>query len=91
MEDRGFIVLETSTVELPGIVPHKGPAPWDNGVMEFLKKYPDAVLDGERLGVGKPPRHSRIEDVILELVPDAEVKSGLKKGAEPVQRVPWLD
>ncbi len=89
--DRGFIVLETSTVELPRIVPHKGPAPWDSGAMEFLKKYPDAVLSGERLGVGKPPRHSRIEDVILELVPDAEVKSGLEKGAEPVQRVPWLD
>jgi len=29
--------------------------------------------------------------VILELLPEAEVKLGLEKGAEPVQRVPWLD
>jgi hypothetical protein len=59
--------------------------------MEFLKRYPDAALSGERLEVGKPPRYSSIEDVILELVPNAEVRSGLEKGAEPVQRVPWLD
>ncbi len=91
LEDSGFIVIETSTVKLPEIVPHKGPAPWDSGAMEFLKRYPDAALSGERLEVGKPPRHSNIEDVILELVPNAEVKSGLEKGAEPVQRVPWLD
>ena len=88
---KGFVVLETSIVELPDIVPHKGPAPWDKGAIEFLKKYPDASLSGDRLEIGKPPRHSKIEEVILELLPDAEVKSGLEKGAEPVQRVPWLD
>lgn len=87
----GFVVLETATVELPDIVPHKGPAPWDDGAMDFLRKYPDASLSGERLEIGKPPRHSKIEEVILELLPDAVVKSGLEKGAEPVQRVPWLD
>ncbi len=89
--DSGFIVFETATVELPNIVPHKGPAPWDDGAMEFLKKYPDASLSGDRLEIGKPPRHSKIEEVILELLPKAEVKSGLGKGADPVQRVPWLD
>ena len=88
---KGFVILETSIVELPDIVPHKGPAPWDKGAIEFLKKYPDASLSGDRLEIGKPPRHSKIEEVILELLPDAEVKSGLEKGAEPVQRVPWLD
>ena len=91
LEDSGFIVIETSTIELPEIVPHKGPAPWDSGAMEFLKRYPDAALSGERLEIGKPPRHSSIKDVILELVPNAKVRSGLEKGAEPVQRVPWLD
>ena len=91
LEDSGFIVIETATVELPKIVPHRGPAPWDDGAMEFLKKYPDAALGGERLEVGKPPRHSRIEEVILELIPDAQIKSGLEKNAQPVQRVPWLD
>ena len=89
--DSGFIVVETATVELPNIVPHKGPAPWDDGAMEFLKKYPDASLSRDRLEIGKPPRHSKIEEVILELLPKAEVKSGLGKGADPVQRVPWLD
>ncbi len=89
--DSGFIVIETATVELPNIVPHKGPAPWDDGAIEFLKKYPDASLSGDRLEIGKPPRHSKIAEVILELLPKAVVKSGLEKGAEPVQRVPWLD
>ena len=89
--EKGFVVLETSTVELPDIVPHKGPAPWDKGAIEFLKKYPDASLSGDRLEIGKPPRHSKIEEVILELLPEAEVKLGLEKRAEPVQRVPWLD
>ena len=41
--------------------------------------------------IGKPPRYSRIEEVILDLLPDAVVSAGLEKGAEPVQRVPWLD
>ena len=41
---KGFIVIETATIELPKIIPHKGPAPWDDGAIEFLKKYPDASL-----------------------------------------------
>jgi len=91
LSQKGFVVIETATVELPDIVPHKGPAPWDDGAMDFLRKYPDASLSGDRLEIGKPPRHSKIEEVILELLPDAIVKSGLEKGAKPVQRVPWLD
>ncbi len=86
-----FIVLETSTTDLPNIVPHRGPAPWDDGAIDFLKKYPDAAMGGERLEVGKPPRHSNIEEVVLELLPEAKVHSELIDGAQPVQRVPWLD
>ncbi len=86
-----FLVFETAIVELPDIVPHKGPAPWDKGAIEFLNKYPDASLSGERLEVGKPPRHSKISDIIKELIPEADVHSGLIDGAQPVQRVPWLD
>ena len=89
--DKCFLVFETAIVELPDIVPHKGPAPWDNGAIEFLKKYPDASLSGERLEVGKPPRHSKISAIIQELIPEAKVYSGLIDGAQPVQRVPWLD
>ena len=87
---KGFIVIETATIELPKIIPHKGPAPWDDGAIEFLKKYPDASLVEGKLEIGKPPRHSKIEDVIIELLPESKVKNGLEKGARPVQRVPWL-
>tara|TARA_B100001250_G_scaffold115613_1_gene97978 strand:+ start:1024 stop:2199 length:1176 start_codon:yes stop_codon:yes gene_type:complete len=87
---KGFIVIETATIELPKIVPHKGPAPWDDGAIEFLKKYPDASLVEGKLEIGKPPRHSKIEDVIIELLPESKVKLGLEKGAMAVQRVPWL-
>ena len=86
-----YIVLETSTIKLPDIVPHKGPAPWEDGALDFLQKYPDASLSSERLEIGKPPRHSNISGIIQELLPDAEVHSGLVDGAQPVQRVPWLD
>tara|TARA_Y100001970_G_scaffold122849_1_gene152264 strand:- start:107 stop:1282 length:1176 start_codon:yes stop_codon:yes gene_type:complete len=87
---KGFVVIETATIELPKIVPHKGPAPWDDGAMEFLKKYPDASLVEGKLEIGKPPRHSKIEEVIIELLPESKVKLGLEKGAIPVQKVPWL-
>ena len=87
---KGFIVIETATIELPKIVPHKGPAPWDDGAIEFLKKYPDASLVEGKLEIGKPPRHAKIEDVIIELLPESKVKLGLQKGAMAVQRVPWL-
>ena len=86
-----FLVFETATIELPDIVPHKGPAPWEDGALNFLKKYPDATLSSERLEIGRPPRHSKIDEVIIELLPDAAIHSGLLEGAQPVQRVPWLD
>ena len=86
-----FLVFETASIELPKIVPHKGPAPWEDGALDFLQKYPDATLSGERLEIGKPPRHSKIDGIILELLPDAKIHSGLVDGAQPVQRVPWLD
>ena len=76
---------------MPKIVPHKGPAPWEDGALDFLQKYPDASLSGERLEIGKPPRHSNISEIIQELIPDAKVRPGLVDGAQPVQRVPWLD
>ena len=60
LSEKGFVVIETATVELPDIVPHKGPAPWDDGAMDFLRKYPDASLSGDRLEIGQPPRHSKI-------------------------------
>tara|TARA_B100000941_G_scaffold270339_1_gene228218 strand:+ start:1458 stop:2633 length:1176 start_codon:yes stop_codon:yes gene_type:complete len=86
-----FLVFETATIELPDIVPHKGPAPWEDGALDFLKKYPDATLNSERLEIGRPPRHSKIDGIIIELLPDATIHSGLLEGAQPVQRVPWLD
>ncbi len=86
-----FLVFETASVELPQIVPHKGPAPWEDGALDFLQKYPDATLIGERLEIGKPPRHSKIDGIVLELLPNAKIHPGLIEGAEPVQRVPWLD
>ena len=86
-----FLVIETSMIELPKIVPHRGPAPWEDGALDFLQKYPDATLSGERLEIGKPPRHSKIDGIIRELLPDANIHSGLIEGAQAVQRVPWLD
>ena len=86
-----FLVFETATVELPDIVSHKGPPPWEDGALDFLKKYPDATLSSKRLEIGRPPRHSKIDEVILELIPNARVQPGLLEGAKPVQRMPWLD
>ncbi len=86
-----FLVFETATVELPDIVSHKGPPPWEDGALDFLKKYPDATLSSKRLEIGRPPRHSKIDEVILELIPNARVHPGLLEGAQPVQRMPWLD
>ena len=91
LENNCFLVFETATVELPDIVSHKGPPPWEDGALDFLKKYPDATLSGKRLEIGRPPRHSKIDGVILELLPDAKIHSGLLEGAQPVQRMPWLD
>ena len=65
--------------------------PWEDGALDFLKKYPDATLSSKRLEIGRPPRHSKIDEVILELIPNARVQPGLLEGAKPVQRMPWLD
>ena len=89
--DLCYLVFETAILELPDIVPHKGPAPWDRGALDFLKKYPDASLSDERLEIGKAPRYSKISEVIIDLLPEANVHLGLTEGAQPVQRVPWLD
>jgi tRNA nucleotidyltransferase (CCA-adding enzyme) len=91
LEEKGYLVFETASIELPSIIPHKGPAPWDDGAMDFLKKYPDSSLNEDRLETGKAPRKATIAEVILELLPKAEIKKGLAKGAQPIQRVPWLD
>jgi tRNA nucleotidyltransferase (CCA-adding enzyme) len=90
LEERGYLVFETASIELPDIIPHKGPAPWDEGAMDFLKKYPDSSLNEDRLETGKAPRNATIEQVVLELLPKAKIEKGLTKGAQPIQRVPWL-
>lgn len=91
LEKKGYIVFETASIELPEIIPHKGPAAWDDGAMDFLKKYPNSSLNEDRLETGKAPRNATIAQVVLELLPKAEIKEGLAKGAQPIQRVPWLD
>ena len=89
--EKGYLVFETASIELPEIIPHKGPAPWDDGAMDFLKKYPDSSLNEDRLETGKAPRNATISEVVLELLPNAEIEKGLSKGAKSIQRVPWLD
>ena len=91
MGEHGYIVVETGIRELPEIISHKGPAPWENGAIEFLKKYPNATLNNERLEIGKKPKKKTIEDVVNTLLPDAEIVKGLCQGAKTIQRVPWLD
>ena len=91
MASKGFIVLETGIRILPEIVAHKGPAPWESGAIEFLKKYPNATLNSERLEIGKKPKRRTIEEVVKSLLPDAIIIEGLCEGAKPIQRVPWLD
>ena len=91
LEENGYLVFETASIELPEIIPHKGPAPWDDGAMDFLKKYPDSSLNEDRLETGKAPRNATISEVVLELLPKAEIKEGLAKGAQPIHKVPWLD
>ena len=59
--------------------------------MDFLKKYPDSSLNEDRLETGKAPRNATISEVVLELLPKAEIEKGLSKGAKSIQRVPWLD
>jgi len=91
MGDEGYIVIETGVRELPEIVSHKGPAPWENGAIEFLKKYPNATLNNERLEIGKKPKKRTIDEVVKTLLPEAKILEGLCQGAKPIQRVPWLD
>ena len=91
MGSEGYIVVETGMRKLPEIVSHKGPAPWEDGAIEFLKKYPNAILNNEKLEIGKKPKNQTIEDVVKSLLPNAIVKEGMCEGAKPIQRVPWLD
>ena len=91
MGDHGYIVIETGIRKLPEIVSHKGPAPWENGAIEFLKKYPNATLNNERLEIGKKPKKRTIDEVVNTLLPEAKILEGLCQGAKPIQRVPWLD
>ena len=91
MDEYGYIVVETGIRELPEIVSHKGPAPWENGAIEFLKKYPNATLNNERLEIGKKPKKRTIAEVVKTLLPEAKISEGICQGAKPIQRVPWLD
>ena len=91
MGSEGYIVVETGIRKLPEIVSHKGPAPWEDGAIEFLKKYPNAILNNEKLEIGKKPKKQTIEDVVKSLLPNAIVREGICQGAKPIQRVPWLD
>ena len=91
MKEKGYIVIETGIRTLPEIIAHKGPAPWENGAIEFLKKYPNATLNNERLEIGKKPKKRTIEEVVNTLLPKSKIFEGLCKGAKPIQRVPWLD
>ena len=91
LNSKGFITIETARIELPNLVPHKGPAPWETGALNFLKKYPDATLLSGKLEVGKKPRYSKIESLILEILPEAKIKSELADGAKIKQRLPWLN
>ena len=87
----GYIVVETGIKELPEIISHKGPAPWEDGAIDFLEKYPDAILNNGRLEVGKEPKKRTINDIVNELLPSCKIKEGLYCGAKAIQRVPWLD
>ena len=91
MGEHGYIVVETGIRELPEIISHKGPAPWENGAIEFLKKYPNATLNNERLEIGKKPKKGTIEEVVKALLPESKTLEGLGENAKPIQRVPWLD
>ena len=91
LNSKGFITIETARIELPNLVPHEGPAPWETGALNFLKKYPDATLLSGKLEVGKKPRYSKIESLILEILPEAKIKSEIGDGAKIIQRLPWLN
>ncbi len=91
MGQEGYIVIETGIRNLPEIISHKGPAPWENGAIEFLKKYPNATLNNERLEIGKKPKKRNIGKVVNALLPEAKIVKGLVESAKPIQRVPWLD
>jgi len=91
MGQEGYIVIETGIRNLPEIISHKGPAPWENGAIEFLKKYPNATLNNERLEIGKKPKKRTIGKVVNALLPEAKIVKGLVERAKPIQRVPWLD
>jgi tRNA nucleotidyltransferase (CCA-adding enzyme) len=84
LSDEAFIVLETALVDLPDQKLHRGPAAWDDGALEFLKRYPRAALRDGRFWALKPPRHADIASAVQALLPSAKVEEGLAKGAEPL-------
>ena len=84
LSDEAFIVLETALVDLPDQKLHRGPAAWDDGALEFLKRYPRAALRDGRFWALKPPRHADIAGAVQALLPSAKVEEGLAKGAEPL-------
>ncbi|MDP6185572.1 MAG: hypothetical protein QF810_04210, partial [Candidatus Poseidoniia archaeon] len=84
LNDEAFIVLETALVDLPDQKLHRGPAAWDDGALEFLKRYPRAALRDGRFWALKPPRHADIASAVQALLPSAKVEEGLAKGAEPL-------
>ena len=91
MIEKGGLSFLFNLTKLPEIISHKGPAPWEEGAIEFLKKYPDAALNNERLEIGKKPKKRTLNEVVKNLLPGAEIVEGLCPGSKPILRVPWLD
>ena len=60
-------------------------------VLQFLKLCISSTLNNERLEIGKKPKRRSIDEVVKELLHEAKIIEGLGEGAEPIQRVPWLD
>ena len=58
------------------------------GAIEFLEKYPDSTLNNERLEIGKKPKIRALDEVVKNLLPNAEIVEGLCPGSKPILRVP---
>ena len=79
-------MIESEIVERPSKIKHLGPFPWKKGAIEFLDKYPDASIFEGRMVVARKPRFKTIEEAILNLIPEAEVKSETRMP----KRMSWL-
>ena len=84
--DEATIMIESEIVERPSKIKHLGPLPWKKGAIEFLDKYPDASMLEGKMVVARKPRFKTISEAILNLIPEAEVKSETKT----LKRMPWL-